>query len=233
MFGLAPEILYLERMYTTMNNIKIIDNILILIFFLFLWNCTENNAPETIKTNPKVFVNTSKFFDSTVVDVNRSIVRWRGTKMLRTGQHYGIVNIEKGILYLDTNQKLSGGYIIINMKSINVTDIPPDDPIPIKNITNHLNIDFNTKTFPQSKFEVTDVQYTNDTLMNLRGNLTIKDVIKNISVPAYVNKQDSHKKFIAKLVLNRFDWNVGKDANWLEKKLVDKEIYLDIELWTN
>lgn len=175
------------------------------------------------------FTNLEKF-DSVKIDKENSSVFWRGTKLLKTGQHYGILNIKDGILVFDSNGKLTGGFVTVDMKSIRVTDIPPDDVEPIRNITNHLNIDFETDTYPQSKFEITAVGYINDKTMNVLGNMTIKNITKNISTRVNLKEKDNHKVFSTSLTLKRSEWGIGKNANWLEKKLVDEEFYLNIDL---
>lgn len=184
----------------------------------------------TDDSNSRIEFTGLEAFDSVKVNTEKSSVFWRGTKMLKTGQHYGILNINDGILVFDSNGKLTGGFVTVDMKSIRVTDIPPDDVEPIRNITNHLNSDFETDTYPQSKFEITAAGYINDTTLNVLGNMTIKNITKNISTRVNLKEKDNHKVFSTSLTLKRSEWGIGKNANWLEKKLVDEEFYLNIDL---
>ena len=56
-----------------------------------------------------------------------SKVTWTGTKVI--GLHQGIVKIKSGKVKMK-DQKLVGGYFIIDMTTITCTDIPDSDPIP-------------------------------------------------------------------------------------------------------
>jgi polyisoprenoid-binding protein YceI len=122
---------------------------------------------------------------------------------------------------------------VADMNAITVTDIPPHETEAIQNLTNHLKSDFDTKRFPLSKFYITSVSYTSADRLLVSGNLTIKDVTKNITIPAIVASVNGNKKFTTVFKFNRFYWNIGADGSWLEKRLVDKEIELKIELLTN
>ncbi len=51
--------------------------------------------------------------------------------------HTGIVSVKEGYL-LFRDDRLSGGTITADMTSIGITDIPPDQPEPIRVLTGHL-----------------------------------------------------------------------------------------------
>ena len=105
--------------------------------------------------------------------------------MMRTGKHEGTLKLKEGIL-LFKNDKLTGGYFMADMNSIEITDIAAHETIAIRNLTTHLKSDYNKQKYLESKFEITNVQYTNDTLLKINGNMTIKDVTKNISIPVHL-----------------------------------------------
>ena len=164
------------------------------------------------------------------VDIIKSIIYWKGTKMLKTGKHEGTVNLKEGILVID-NGKLLGGYIIADMKSIKVTDMPPHETVPIKNLTTHLNSDFATDKYPTSKFEITQIKPVNDRFLQVWGDMTIRGVTKKIQVPIEIivsNGQIRQCKIT--LTIDRFEWGIGNEGSWLEKKLVDDEFELKIEI---
>ncbi len=166
------------------------------------------------------------------VDIEKSIITWKGTKLRRMGSHEGTLSIMNGSLYFDKG-KLAGGSIIADMHTITVTDIPPHEVVPIRNITDHLNADFETDVYPVSKFEITDVDYSTGEAIDIRGELTIKDVTKPITIQAEVMFMDkSTYRFSSSFSFNRFDWNIGTEGSWLEKKLVDEDITLRVEIVT-
>ena len=64
--------------------------------------------------------------------------------------------------------------------------------------------------------------------------MTIKEVSKNISITLLISTiQENQKQLDAQFTIDRFEWNIGIDGSWLEKKLVDKEIELIIRIITN
>lgn len=161
-----------------------------------------------------------------------SFVKWKGTKLNQTGKHEGTVAIRNGELAI-RNEKLVGGSVVIDMKSIKNTDMPLHEQEARQLITEHLNKDFNTATYPTAKFEITRVTYLTKASLRIQGNLIIRGISKNIAVPAKhsVQKKGQHQ-IRTDFLINRFDWGIGESGSWLEKRVVDKEIHLDIKLVT-
>ena len=124
--------------------------------------------------------------------------------------------------------KLSGGYFTVDMKSIYITDIPLSDPIPRKNITRHLNSDFETSIFPNASFIIKEISALNSTHWSLSGNMTIKGITKPIQV--VLNELEKGKAFGSSFSINRSEWKIGENGSWLEKKLVDEEIVLNVNI---
>ncbi|MBX2965094.1 MAG: YceI family protein [Cyclobacteriaceae bacterium] len=108
-----------------------------------------------------------------------SKVTWTGTKVI--GYHQGTVNVKEGKVMMKDN-KLTGGYVVIDMTTITCTDIPDTDPVPKKRLENHLkDADFfDVAKYPTAKFEIVDVRpHPNKAERYLVvGNLTIKGVSK-------------------------------------------------------
>lgn len=162
------------------------------------------------------------------INTTRSGILWKGTKMLRTRSHEGTLGLKKGYLIFK-NDSLTGGTIIADMDAVGITDIPAHESEAIRNLTNHLKSDFNTKKYPFSIFVITDVQYFNADSLNVVGNMTIKDITRSISVIAK-RSENGHKQYSASFSLNRFAWNIGEDGSWLAKRLVDDEFELKVQM---
>jgi len=134
-----------------------------------------------------------------------------------TGSHEGTLNFKEGVLFFD-DDKLVGGRVVAEMKSILVTDMPSHETVPIRNLTTHLNSDFETQKYLTSSFEIIQVEYLNDSLLTLSGNMTIKDVSKNISITLLISTiQENQKQLDVQFTIDRFEWNIGIDGSWLEK----------------
>ena len=162
------------------------------------------------------------------IDIFRSIIEWKGTKLLGTGKHNGILKILEGELFY-VNDILSGGFVIADMKSITVTDIPKSDPIPYQNLTTHLNSDFNVLKYPVARFEIVKVEAQNSVFV-ISGEMIIMDIARNVSLIAK-SKDGFGESYEARLIFDRTFWNIGNEGSWFEKKLVDDEIELIIHLF--
>lgn len=174
-----------------------------------------------------------------LIDVNDSIVNWKGTEMWGTGSHEGILKFSEGSLVFEKGQ-LSGGYFTADMHSITVTDIPKSDPIPRKNLTEHLKSEdfFDIEQYPTAKFNITKVKVVNANSFKVRGDLSIRDVSRSISfIATKATVQDSFLVMNATIKIDRFEYNISYQGNYwdrltsiLDNALVDANIYLSIKL---
>ena len=161
---------------------------------------------------------------SVPIDTERSVIRWKGTEMWGAGSHQGTVSLDNGYLLLRNNQ-IAGGKFIADMSTVAVTDIPKSDPIPRNNLREHLKSEdfFHVEKYPTATFEITHVELRNGDSIDIRGNLTIRDITKTV---AFTATRKPGLAFYAKLKIDRFNWNVS----YLDNSLVDAEITLAVEL---
>ena len=113
---------------------------------------------------------------------DKSTLTWKGFKP--TGSHDGTVGISSGNLNV-ANAKLAGGKVMIDMTSIVCLDMPADDEYNAK-LIGHLKATdfFDVAQFPTASFEITGVEYADEGKINVSGNLTVKGITKNITIPA-------------------------------------------------
>ncbi|HSF54029.1 MAG TPA: YceI family protein, partial [Algoriphagus sp.] len=165
--------------------------------------------------------------DTLKLDLERSKLFWKGTKMREAGSHEGEVRISQGFMLNDKNG-LSGGKFEIDMTSISISDIPKTDPIPIKNLTEHLmHADFfDVDNFPISEFEITDIKIHSSENLKVSGNLIIRGITKNVTFSAIQNGNTISTQFL----IDRFDWNIAYEGSWADRTLVDRNIEFRIEL---
>ncbi|MEP1088895.1 YceI family protein [Algoriphagus sp.] len=166
--------------------------------------------------------------DTLPIDLTRSSIKWKGTKMRGLGSHEGEIAIQKGYLLLQ-NQILTGGEISVDMRSITVTDIPASDPIPIRNLTNHLkNSDFfDVNKHPVSFLNFLSVEELQNNKLLVDASLTIKGIANPVSFE--VEKLGKHH-FQTRLQIDRFNWDIAYSGSWVDRTLVDREIDLSVEL---
>ncbi|GAA0877504.1 hypothetical protein GCM10009119_04720 [Algoriphagus jejuensis] len=202
-----------------------------LLFFALLLavSCREKqtDVPPKIELihNPIPIANAGT--DTLWVNLIHSKILWKGTKMRGLGKHEGVIPLKKGFI-LENQGKWLGGYFEIDMEKIRVTDIPESDPIPLKNLTEHLkNKDFfDVDKYPVSNFTLLEIKEFNPGKLLLRGKLEIKGISKEISFEGTQNRN----QILAKIILDRFDWNIAYEGSWADRTLVDRDIEFQVAL---
>lgn len=194
-------------------------------------SCVDKSSSEVQKALAQTQRTQAKTDDQDVdtlqIDLDRSKLYWKGTKMRGIGSHEGEVRISQGFLLRDING-FSGGKFEIDMKSISISDIPITDPIPIKNLTEHLmHADFfDVDNFPISEFEITEIKTQSPENLEVGGNLTIRGITKNIKFSAIRQGATLSTRFL----IDRFDWNIAYEGSWADRTLVDREIEFRVKL---
>lgn len=157
--------------------------------------------------------------DTFKVDAAASVIDWRGFKKIGMGEHKGTIAITEGMIGTENNAVTSGNFTI-DMNSIVCTDAEMPAEYNAK-LIGHLKSDdfFNVEKFPSAKFAITSI--ANDTIS---GNLTIRDVEKNIKFPAKINVNGNELSAEGSVVINRYDWNINydKDNSTLSEKAAAK-----------
>ena len=208
-----------------------------------------SNAPDSDKAKTteaqEVIVNTDG--DRFTIDPQTSKMEWIGTKV--SGHHSGPIMIKSGEL-LVSNGNISGGNFILDMTSISTMGPEGSDADGNAKLTGHLKSGdfFDVEKYPEANFTITEVKpftgtvndsedarqadikeykVTNPTHM-VSGNLTIKDVSKNIEFPAKIIISDNAVEATTKFNIDRSKWNIvypGKPDD-----LIRNDIHLGIAL---
>jgi polyisoprenoid-binding protein YceI len=214
-------------------------SLLFLAGILLMTACTS--APEADNTKAENAVAPALAIgDSLNIDPAASIVGWVGTK--QTGQHNGTFKLSNGVLTLEDGS-LKGGSFSIDVASLAVTDLTGEDKSKLEG---HLKSPdfFEADRFPTARFEITsiapyDAASATSKLEGathiISGNLTLKEVTKNISFPAKVNVAGNAVTAQADFNIDRTQWNMNykgpnNPADWFIKKEVN--LKLDIQAGT-
>lgn len=165
------------------------------------------------------------------VDSAASWLTWRGFKP--GGEHYGKLPVSSGEVSI-ADGKLYGGYVVIAMNGIIVEDLQGDAAASLKGHLESADF-FDATLYPMARFELTDIPAEGvalSTLTELKGNLTLKDVTKNITIPSVsVAIGDDTMTFTSQTFrINRADWNVKYGSKSFFSGLGDKFIDDEIEL---
>lgn len=168
------------------------------------------------------FAFTTKASDKKDIKLDKSKVVWKGYKV--TGSHEGTIAIKSGSLTFD-NSKLIGGEFVIDMTTINSTDLQGGGK---DKLDGHLKSDdfFGVEKFPTAKLVFKKVKATGKNSYNVTGDLTIKGKTNPISfsISIYGNKAT------ATLKVDRTKYDVRYGSTSFFDNLQDKAIYDEFDL---
>ncbi len=162
------------------------------------------------------------------IDTNRSAVQWIGTKP--TGKHTGRFRLQSGTLYVK-DSTVTGGKFVIDVASLEDIDLAADTAMKNK-LERELKsaLFFDVAQYPGAEFAITGVQefrpdgtevLLKDATHTIQGNLTIKQITKNISFPAKIALVNNEIEATANFNIDRTLWGMTYRA---DKSLQDKLI---------
>jgi len=198
-----------------------------------LASCKKESAEEVEITPPVEAKDIPAAATKFVVDTVASSIAWGGSKP--TGKHTGTIHLLKGELFIK-DSLLESGKFTIDMKSITVTDLK--DAKQKQDLENHLkglkadaaDHFFNTTKYPTGLFEITAITKAEGKDM-VEGNLTLKDISKNIKFPAVITITDSTVAIESEsFKIDRTLWNINFSSKSAFENLGNNYIDDDIEL---
>jgi len=174
------------------------------------------------------------------VDTASSELQWIGTKP--TGKHTGRFKLQEGSLFVkDTT--ITGGNIVIKMNSLENLDLSKTDSLLQRKFEAELKgpLFFDVANFPVATFEITNVSdFTpsvgNEVLMKdanytVQGNLTIRNITKNISFPAYIHVEKGSIVARANFNIDRTLWGMTyRTDKTLQDKLINSAVNIEVAL---
>ncbi|MBZ9731445.1 YceI family protein [Salegentibacter sp. JZCK2] len=204
----------------------------LLILLFFFVGCENKKLTKVGETDfPLEDTFSEKTYTKLPVNKNKSIIKWNGTKLGGINGHEGIVKLEEGSLFL-LRDSIIGGKIIVDMETIQVTDIPDEQMSAKTSLTKHLKSDFNVSNYPRSEFEFLKVEYLKPGVLKIKGIMTINNITKEIEFP--MTYETSKANVISELTidieLDRTEWKIGEQGSWLAKRVVDNNFKLKILL---
>lgn len=172
-----------------------------------------------------------------VVDTANSTIRFTGNGVGKN--HPGKFKLSSGTVAISGNE-ITGGDFVINIKSM---DLEQKGDMYQNKLRPHLMSGdfFDADKFSTAKFEITHVEpyKPNDkdssivrgANFNVSGNLTIKDVTKNITFPAHVDLDAVTLKAKANFDIDRTQWkmNYGNDKT-LGDKFISEKVNIELDL---
>lgn len=160
-----------------------------------------------------------------------TLVNWGGRKL--GGGHVGTIKVSGGQFNV-VNNALSGGNFTIDMSSLACTDL--DEKSGKGKLEGHLKSPdfFDVAKYPTAKFEITKVVAVKNNpniTHNIFGNLTLKDVTKNIGFNTKLAiAKGSIIAMVPNFKIDRTAFNVKYGSKKFFDNLKDKAIADEIEL---
>jgi polyisoprenoid-binding protein YceI len=196
----------------------------------FLASCNNSNSEKKATTTEAQAVTASTGTAYTIDST--TTVTWTGSKP--TGSHEGIFKVKNGSLLVAENA-VTGGSFEIDIASLRNIDLAKD-PKQQAGLEGHLKSPdfFDVEKYPTAKFEITAVvpfvadstAKTKDATHTISGNLTLKNITKNISFPAKVTVDANTAAAFADFDIDRTLWEMNykgpnNPADWVISKTVN------------
>lgn len=169
-----------------------------------------------------------------VLNAADSSIQWRGSKLYETDFHVGTVAPSSASLALKDGDP-AAGKLVIDMTTIQNTDI--EDPEYNAKLTNHLKDSdfFNVTKHPEAEFEIVSVEKTGEGEYLLTGNLTVKDITREIQSAATITEEGDGLRVRSVLKLDRTEHGVEYNsenyiADLARDKVIDDMIELTLDL---
>jgi polyisoprenoid-binding protein YceI len=172
-----------------------------------------------------------------VLDTANSKIRFIGYGVGKN--HPGKFKVSSGTVAVKADQ-ITGGEFTINIKSMEMEE--KGDMYENKLRPHLLSGDFfDADKFQSAKFEITNVEpykaNDKDTSIikganfNVSGNLTIKDITKNVTFPAHIDLDATTLKAKADFDIDRTQWkmNYGNDKT-LGDKFISEKVNIEFDL---
>jgi polyisoprenoid-binding protein YceI len=161
--------------------------------------------------------------DPIKVNAEKSTVSWKGYKV--TGSHEGNIKISSGTLDMKDGL-LTGGQVIIDMSSINVTDLSGGGKGKLEG---HLKSPdfFDVAQHKTAKLNITNV-VSRGTAGSYKviGDITIKGITK----PVKFNIETKEGAMVGTIQIDRTDFNVRYGSGSFFDNLGDKTIYDEFDI---
>ena len=209
--------------------------LLLFAFFASMISCKQSTGEKAVVGEAKEVIKKATAGAAYGVDLATSQVVWTGSKL--TGTHSGTINLSSGKINAD-NGNITGGEFVMDMNTLSNTDMAAGQGK--EKLEGHLkNADFfDVPKFPTAKFVITKVTALEGDAAATHlvyGNLTMKDVTKEVGFKAKVSQSNGMINVSTpKFAINRTDWGIkygsSSFADIAKDKAINNEIDLEINL---
>lgn len=160
------------------------------------------------------------------IDINKSEIKWFGEYTFYFGGHDGTINLKSGH-FIKTNDVITGGEFIIDMTTIKCLDIESDEAK--EGLVNHLKDPdfFDVDTYKIAKLIINNVEYHDQTRMQIFADLTIKGKTNRVKFQAEVDFDKKH--MTTRFKIDRRLWDVNYTSN-IRNSAISDAIGFEVKL---
>ena len=157
------------------------------------------------------------------INVDKSNLHWKGFKV--TGSHEGNLKFESGTLTFTEDGKLVDGTFLIDMKSMECTDLEGEYK---EKLDRHLKSKdfFGTNEHPSATLQFKEITVSGKNSYRIKGDLTIKGITNSIEFDFSIYG----KKATATLKIDRTKYDIKYGSSSFFDGLKDKAIYDDFDI---
>jgi len=157
------------------------------------------------------------------INVDKSNLHWKGFKV--TGSHEGNLKFESGTLTFTEDGKLVDGTFLIDMKSMECTDLEGEYK---EKLDGHLKSKdfFGTNEYPSATLQFKEITVSGKNSYRIKGDLTIKGITNSIEFDFSIYG----KKATAALKIDRTKYDIKYGSSSFFDGLKDKAIYDDFDI---
>lgn len=176
-----------------------------------------------------MLIGATAFAETFKIDTAASTVAWKAGKKIGSF-HEGTIKVKGGEVTTDAKGALTGGSVVVDMKTIANNDLA-GDPDSQKKLVGHLSSDdfFKVEKFPESTFKITSVapkagaagEYT------VKGDLTMLGKTNAVEFPAKVSGDKKTLTGTATVSVERLKWDLKYGSGSIFKSLTADKIIND------
>ena len=165
------------------------------------------------------------------INLEKSVVKWKGSMLFSFGNHFGTVDFKAGSLEFENNE-ITGGNFVVDMTTIVNTDGDYSE-----DLVNHLKDEdfFDVEKFPESKLEFTSFEKVDDNRLKIDANLTIKGITRPVTL-YNVDYYPKEEKLSTKFKIDRTEFGINYNSKGFAKVkdyAISDAIELEVEVHFN
>ncbi|MDG4715447.1 YceI family protein [Winogradskyella marincola] len=163
------------------------------------------------------------------INLEKSVVKWKGSMLFSFGNHFGTVDFKAGSLEFENNEIKDGSFVV------DMTTIVNTDGDYSEDLVNHLKNEdfFDVEKFPESKLEFIGFEKVNDNRLKIDANLTVKDVTKPVTL-YNVDYFPEERRLSTKFKIDRTEFGINYNSKGFAKVkdyAISDAVELEVEVY--